>query len=259
MNLLRFYRQNDIARLDTERTKKLLDEVNRIMNETDNSMENIFLSTDRTCDPNNMRVNYESRRGQQRIEIERNKDKRESDAFPHTTGKHDFQYSSFSVDFHTKMISGFFTPNDYKIEELSLFPGIMTQTFNLCPQIEVMLGDALYSNMRIYSIADKYGIKPYFFPKTNAVLRAKDVASWKAMLYDFVEDQQSWMWQYHTRSISESVNSMMKRKMPARIRKKLPQRKTTEKSLKNNMHNLRQYNYLWHTNQVTIKDYGGNT
>ncbi len=239
---------------DPERTKKLLNEVHRIMNETGNSMENIF-STDGTGDPNNMKVNYESKRSQQRIEKEKNKDKRESDAFPHTKGKHDFQYSSFSVGVHTKMISGFSTTDDHSIGELSMFPDIMAQTVELCPQIEVMLGDALYSNRKICSITNAYGIKPYFLPKTNATFRSKGVASWKAMLYEFIEVPQSWMRQYHMRSISESVNSMMKRKMPTKIRKKLPQRKKTEESLKINMHNLRQYNYLRHTNPQMIKDY----
>ena len=59
------------------------------------------------------------------------------------------------------------------------------------------------------------------------------------------------------RSISESVNSMIKRKMPVKIRKKLPQRKQTEETLKINMHNLRQYNYLKRTNPEMIKDYRG--
>ena len=237
---------------EPDRTKKLLDEVHRIMNETGNSMENIF-STDGTGDPNNMKVNYESKRSQQRIE--KDKDKRESDAFPHTKGKHDFQYSSFSVGVHTKMIAGLYTTDDHSIGELSMFPGIMAQTVDLCPQIEVMLGDALYSNRNICSIVDKYGIKPYFLLKTNATFRAKGVPSWKSMLYEFIDDTQFWMEQYHMRSISESVNSMIKRKMPTKIRKKLPQRKKTEETLKINMHNMRQFSYLRHTNPEMIKDY----
>ena len=60
---------------------------------------------------------------------------------------------------------------------LSMFLGIMAQTVDLCPQIEVMLGEPLYSNRKICSIADEYGIKPYFLPKTNATFRAKGVAS----------------------------------------------------------------------------------
>ncbi len=55
--------------------------------------------------------------------------------------------------------------------------------------------------------------------------------------------------------ISECVNSMLKRKMPTKIRKKLPQRKRTEEFLKVNMHNLGKYNYLRHTKGEMIGDY----
>ena len=75
------------------------------------------------------------------------------------------------------------------------------------------------------------------------------------MLYGFMDNTQEWLEQYHMRSISESVNSMMKRKMPVKIRKKLPLRKNTEEILKISMHNLRQYSYLRHTGPDMIKDY----
>ena len=90
-----------------------------------------------------------------------------------TKGKHDFQYSSFSVGVNTKIISGYFTTDDHSVGEMSMFPDIMAQTVNMCPQIEVMLGDALYSNRKICSITEGYGIRPYFLPKTNATFRAK--------------------------------------------------------------------------------------
>ena len=241
---------------DPERTEKLLDEVLRIMNEAGNPEEKIF-STDGTGDPNTMKVNYESKRSQQRLEREKSRDGKESDAFPHTKGKHDFQYSSLSAGVHTKIISGFFTTDDHSTGELSMFPDIMAQTASLCPQMEMMPGDALYSNRKICSIVDGYGITPYFLPKTNATFRAKGVESWKMMLYNFMDNPQEWLEKYHMRSLSESVNSMMKRKMPAKIRKKLPQRKKTEESLKINMHNLRQYSYLRHTSPEMIRDYRG--
>ena len=238
---------------DPERTKKVLDEVLRIMNETGNPLEKIF-STDGTGDPNTMKVNYESKRSRQRIDKEKSKDMK-SDAFPHTEGKHDFQHSSFSVGVNTKIISGYFTTDDHSIGELSMFPDIMEQTVNMCPQIEVMLGDALYPNRKICSITEEYGVTPYFLPKTNATFRARGVQSWRTMLYDFADNTQEWLEEYHMRSISESVNSMMKRKMPAKVRKKLPLRKNTEEMLKINMHNLRQYSYLRHTDPDMIKDY----
>ena len=241
---------------DPDRTKELLDEVHRIMNLSGNPEENIF-STDGTGDPTTMKVNYESKRSMQRQEKEKHtgNDKEKSDAFPSTKGKHDFQYSSFAAGVHTKIIAGFVTTDDHSIGELTMFPGIMSQTMDLAPKIEEMLGDALYSARNILSITEKYGIDPYFLPKTNATFKAKGVASWKNMLYGFMDGTQSWLEHYHMRSISECVNSMMKRKMPAKIRKKLPRRKKTEETLKINMHNLRQYSYLKRTNPKLIRDY----
>ena len=86
------------------------------MNETGNSEENIF-STDGTGDPNTMKVNYKSKRSQQRIGKEKNKGMK-SNPFPHAEGKHDSQYSSFSVGVHTKIISGFFTTDNHSRGEL---------------------------------------------------------------------------------------------------------------------------------------------
>ena len=232
---------------DPERTKEVLDEVFRIVNERGNSLEKIF-STDGTGDPTSMKTNYETRRREQR-EKKGNK----SDEFPHSRGKHDFQYSVFSTGIHTKIIAGFSSTDDHSVGELSHFPTIMAQTAELCPSIETMLGDALYISRDACSLVDSYGVKPYFFPKRNVTFDAKGVPSWKMMLYDFVNNTQEWLRTYHMRSISESVNSMIKRKMPSKIRKRLPHRKRTEEYLKINMHNLRQFNYLRHTNPELLK------
>ena len=56
---------------------------------------------------------------------------------------------------------------------------------SLLPQMNEILGDALYSNRNVCSITQGYGIDQYFLPKTNASFRAKGVESWKSMLYDF--------------------------------------------------------------------------
>ncbi|MGC8581645.1 MAG: hypothetical protein ACP5MW_04815 [Thermoplasmata archaeon] len=100
-----------------------------------------------------MKINYELKRKHQRIKKEENNNIK-FDTFPHTEGKHDFQYSSFSVGVHTKIISGYFTTDNHAIGEPSMFPDIMKSTVNMCPQIEVMLGDSLYSNRDICSITE---------------------------------------------------------------------------------------------------------
>ncbi len=153
------------------------------------------------------------------------------------------------------MIAGFSITDDHSIGELSHFSSIMSQTMTLAPGMDKMLGDALYSNRNMHSTTNGYGIDQYFLPKTNASFRANGVESWKKMLYNFLDNTQSWLEHYHMRSISECVNSMIKRKMPVKIRKKIPPRKKTEKTLKINIHNLRQYKYLRHTKPDLIKDY----
>lgn len=236
---------------DPERSRAILEEVMRIINDRGNSMEKVF-STDGTGDPTSMKINYETRRREQR---ERKGNK--SDDFPHTRGKHDFQYSVFSTGIHTKIIAGFSTTEDHSIGELSHFPAVMAQTAEMCPRMEVMLGDALYSSRNACSTVDSYGVRPYFLPKSNVKFSAKGVESWKMMLYGFMDNTQEWLETYHMRSISESVNSMIKRKMPFKIRKRLPNRKRMEEYLKVNMHNLRQLNYLKHTNPELLKTYEG--
>ena len=111
------------------------------MNETGNPLEKIF-STDGTGDPNTMKVNYESKR------IGKKDKDMKSDAFPHAEGRHDFQYSSFSVGVNTEILSGYFTMDDHSVGELPMFPDIMEQTVKMCPQVEMMTGDALYSNRK---------------------------------------------------------------------------------------------------------------
>jgi hypothetical protein len=51
------------------------------------------------------------------------------------------------------------------------------------------------------------------------------------------------------------VNSIIKKKMSTKIRKKLPHGKKSEETLKMNVHNPRKYSYLKCTEPEIIKDY----
>jgi transposase len=70
------------------------------------------------------------------------------------------------------------------------------------------------------------------------------VPLWKGMLISLAENPQRWLEAYHDRSISESGNSMLKRREPTKIRKKLSQRKGIQEALKFMVHNIRQICYL---------------
>lgn len=104
-----------------ERTKELLDEIFELTNEEGNSKEKKF-SIDGTGDPASMKVNYESKRAQQRRQKETAKVDRADervDAFPGR--KHDFVYSVLSIGTTTKITGGFATTDDHSRGELSFF------------------------------------------------------------------------------------------------------------------------------------------
>jgi len=227
---------------DPERSKELLDEVFKITNEVGNSFENKF-GIDGTGDPATTKVNYESKRAEQRKEREEStQEKTASDMFPGK--KHDFQYSVLSIGLNTKVFGGFSTTDDHSLGELSHFENVMGQTIGNCPKFDTLSADGLYANRIVCAILEKHDITPYLLPRSNVTFKPKGVQLWKQMLRDLVTDPQKWLEGYHDRSISETGNSMLKRREPTKIRKKLSERKGIEESLKFNVHNIRQIGYL---------------
>jgi transposase len=105
---------------DPLRSEELLDEVFRVTNEIGNSNEKKF-SIDGTGDPCTMKVNYESKRAQQREQKQAQASKEKDDAFPGK--KHAFVYSVLSIDTTTKIIGGFATADDHSRGELFFFQG----------------------------------------------------------------------------------------------------------------------------------------
>lgn len=228
---------------DPERTEELLDEIFRITNEIGNSKEKKF-SIDGTGDPCTMKVNYESKRSAQRRQkqTKESKEKKRTDGFPGK--KHDFQYSVFSIGTSTKIIAGFATSDDHSHGELSFYKEVVEETLCNCPEFDTLCGDAIYANRVACALLEGYEVTPFFMPKSNVTFRSKGVPLWKQMLYRLAENPQEWLEEYHNRSISETGNSMLKRREPTKIRKKLCQRKGTQEALKFNIHNIRQICYL---------------
>ena len=240
---------------DPGRVTPILEEVFRITNEMGNSNESTF-AADGSGDPSTVKVNYESRRAEQRKERKDGKEK-EQPLFPGSTvRKHDFQYLVLTAGVHTKIISAFSSTDDHSIGELSHFPSLMDTTALNCPSMDTMLGDGLYAARTICAVTEKHGVTPYFLPKSNSTFRSHGVPSWLHMTHAFVLDPQQWLSIYHMRSNVETVMSMLRRKLPTKIRKKLPERKKTEEFLKANVHNVRQCCYLTYTEPELVKRIG---
>jgi transposase len=229
---------------DPSLVTRILQEVFRLTNELGNAKEDTF-SFDGTGDLTSSKTNYESVRSEQRRKDD-DGSTTAGGAWPSSSSSslHSFQFAESSVGVHTKIIAGFESTPDYSIGELSMFPGVLSQTHINCPGMEKALGDALYSTRNACSMISQYGARPYFFPKVNSIFMSHGVPSWKEMMYEFVEDPQRWLSVYHMRSISESVHSVDKRRFPWKLRKRLAWRKATESFLRRDVYNIRQFSYL---------------
>ena len=221
---------------DPNRTKILFDEIFKITNEWSNSIETV-IGVDGTGDPTSLKVNYEDIRSEQRKNSKEIENKWPSK-------KHDFQYSVIAAGIHTKVISGFSSTSDHHIGELQHFPNVIQQTHKNLPNLSSVVGDTLYACRSICKQVFEYGAALYSLPKSNCTFKSYKVQDWKRMTYELVLDPQGFLNIYHNRSISETVNSMIKRREPTPIRKRIPWRRGTEEFLKINIHNIRQSCYL---------------
>lgn len=230
---------------DPRRTRPILDEIFKLTNEWSNFNETTA-GLDGSGDSTTNKVNYESKRSEQRRNHEKKeREKGKTEVMTSWPDKRkDFQYSVLSVGIHTKIIAGFSTTSDHDIGELSMVPEVMKQTGKNMPKLTIILGDTLYANRPFCETVTAYDAVLYSLPRSNSTLKSKGVKEWQKMGYELILDPQGFLNVYHDRSISETVNSMMKRREPIPIRKRLPWRKDSEEHLKKDIHNLRQSCYL---------------
>ncbi len=235
---------------DREIVNEILDEIVKITNETVNDKESTY-SFDGTGHSASNKENYAAKRQKQNSNKNTKKAKSGSvkdnhDCFPksNTTAKKGFSYSVMGVGVQYKLISGMAISPDHSIGETTMFPEVFEQTLQCNPNLMNVLGDGIYGCRWITDLVSTNNATPYFLPRSNVTFKSKGFAGWNNMLYSLWEDPQTWLEQYHMRSISETVNSMVKCRFGAPLRKRLDARKVTETQLKNVAHNVRRIGYI---------------
>lgn len=168
------------------------------------------------------------------------------DSFPvsNSIAKKGFSYCVIGVGVRNKLISGIAISPDHSIGETTMFPEAFHQTLSSQPNLENVLGDGIYGCRWITNLVSRNHATPYFLPRSNVTFKSKGSAGWYDMLFSLWDDPQNWLGEYHMRSISETVNSMVKCRFGAPLRKKLDSRRTTETRLKLVAHNVRRIGYL---------------
>ncbi|PWB51732.1 MAG: hypothetical protein C3F06_09985 [Candidatus Methanoperedenaceae archaeon] len=235
---------------DRDGVNKILDEVVAITNECVENEEKTC-SFDGTGFSASNKENYAAKR--QKQNSIKNLKKTQSvnneqchDSFPisDSTSKMGFSYCVMGIGVQHKLISGMSVSPDHSIGETTMFPDVYYQTLQNYPNLENALGDGIYSARWITDIVSKSNVTPYFLPKSNVTFQSKGYAGWYDMLFSLWNDSQMWLEHYHMRSISETVNSMVKCRFGATLRKRLDPRKATETKLKLVAHNIRRIGYI---------------
>ncbi len=235
---------------DREAVNEILNEVVTITNEYVKDKETTC-SFDGTGISASNKENYADKRQKQNSKKNRMKsqpvnDDQIDDSFPmaSSTSKIGFSYCVMGVGVRYKLISGMSVCPDHSIGETTMFPEAYYQTLQNYPNLENALGDGIYGVRWITDIVSKNNVTPYFLPRSNVTFQSKGFAGWYDMLFSLWNDPQKWLEQYHMRSISETVNSMVKCRFGAPLRKKLDPRKTTETKLKLVAHDIRRIGYI---------------
>jgi transposase len=251
---------------DRDEVNEILDEVTRIMNESAEGIEYTF-SFDGTGFSSNNKENYAAKRQAQNAKKGKKKvaqtnekgqdkgkdqhkdnEKKEvpNDSFPKsgTKSKRGFTYSVISVGVHTKLVAGMAVSSDHSIGETTMFPEAFQQTLSYHPDMDAVLGDGIYAARWITDMVATNHATPYFLPKSNVTFKSKGHFGWGDMLLSLQKNPQEWLEQYHMRSISETVNSMIKCRFGHPIRKRLDRRRKTETRLKIIGHDVRRVGCL---------------
>ena len=235
---------------DREPINEILDEVVIITNESMEGKEVTF-SFDGTGFSASNKENYAAKRQKQNSKKGRKKSKSASNeqadgSFPKSssTARMGFSYCVMGVGVQYKLISGMTISPDHSIGETTMFPEAFDQTLHCHPNLENVLGDGIYGCRWITDLVAGNHATPYLLPRSNVTFKSRGFAGWYDMLFPLWKDPQGWLEEYHMRSISETVNSMVKCRFGAPLRKRLGSRKETETRLKLVAHDIRRVGYL---------------
>lgn len=130
---------------------------------------------------------------------------------------------------------------------------LLEETAELFERIDVVLADAMYFSHNNCTKIAGYGAVPRIYPRVDAVINAKGSRAKKKMLLGLVNDAQKWLEEYHNRSISETVNSVLKCRFPRPLLKKRIDRLDNEGIDKTCAYNLRMLVYNHYTKDIEVK------
>lgn len=133
---------------------------------------------------------------------------------------------------------------DAKDNECPYLIPLLNELMKIYKELGLLQGDAAYLSRDNCNAITSYGGIPRIYPKSNTRLNQKGSKAWTQMLLAFITDPQKWLSEYHMRSVSESCNSVIKRRFPRTLLKRDETRRKCEAFSRACVYNLRQLNYI---------------
>lgn len=121
---------------------------------------------------------------------------------------------------------------------------LLEETAQKVNRIDRVCGDAGYFSLDNIRAIARFGAVPRIYPREGAVINARGCMAKKRMLLDFVQNVQAWLRDYHSRSISETGNSVLKGRWTRPLLKRLDPRRLAEGCFKITTYNIRRLVYL---------------
>lgn len=129
---------------------------------------------------------------------------------------------------------------------------LLEQTNQMFDRIDLVVGDSAYLSRDNCTFIESIGAKPRIFPKRNTVINASGSPAWKRMLFDFINDAQSWLTDYHNRSNSECSNSSLKFRSSRPLLKRRRDRRYGEIGARITAYNIRLLGYAYHIDDISV-------
>lgn len=133
---------------------------------------------------------------------------------------------------------------DAKDNEAPYLQPLLDELMEVYEELNLFSGDSAYLSRDNCDAIVSYGGVPRIYPKSNTVVKQRGSKAWTSMLLAFIVDPQKWLEEYHIRSISESGNSVLKRRFPRNLLKRDYTRRKCEAFSRACIYNLRQLNYI---------------
>ena len=167
--------------------------------------------------------------------------------------RHEFEKTVLAVGTTFKIIASFARTSSPFSNECPYLRPLLDDVIELYAMVAKVCVDSGLLSRDNCTLIEKAGALPRMFPKKDSTIKAKGSPAWRRMMLEFVDDTQTWLREYHSRSIVETVNSTMKRMFVVPLRKKLVERKATELLARIAVYNIRQLVYLKYTKGIDIE------